>query len=293
MARSPSSRAVTPVTTGGVSNSPVARRASLLHGALKKRLTSGRSDAEAARAKLAAELEREQARTQIIRQALSPEAELFLQELFARNDTDSSAHMDVAELSAMVHKDLKIRMSDDEITELATQFDADSDGQLNVNEFLCLMAARTHMPDASEAVVKAAFQVRRACCQQRWRRALRPHRHTVAARGALSHSRESHFPSLRPSLTPFVSLRLQRFDKVDNGAHTGSLGVRETIEMMKVKGSLSAADVRDLEDMFAHALEGECRDPEAEESILYEKFADQMFRTCRAYDAKVNEIATK
>lgn len=69
--------------------------------------------------------------------------------------------------------------------------------------------------------------------------------------------------------------------------------MRETIEMMKVKGSLSAADVRDLEDMFTHALEGECRDPAAEESILYEKFVDQMFATCREYDAQVKGIPTK
>ena len=143
------------------------RRASLIHRGIKKRLTAGRSESDAAREKLAAELEREKARAQIIHQALSPGAELFLQELFVRNDTDSSAQMDVPELSAMVHKDLKIRMSDDEIEELAAQFDADSDGQLNVNEFLCLMAARTHMPDASDAVVKAAFRVRRARCQQR------------------------------------------------------------------------------------------------------------------------------
>ena len=120
-----------------------------------------RGNGDDTRAKLAQEMARDLERAKIIRQALSPGAERFLKLLFARNDLDDSNCMDVAELRAMVKKDLNLNMSDDEIVELATQFDADSDGELSENEFLCLMATRVHMPDASQEAIKNAFRVRR------------------------------------------------------------------------------------------------------------------------------------
>ena len=274
---------VSPSRKGSSSpGSAIARRASTLGSKLVRRL-SMRGNGDDTRAKLAQEMARDLERAKIIRQALSPGAERFLKLLFARNDLDDSNCMDVAELRAMVKKDLNLNMSDDEIVELATQFDADSDGELSENEFLCLMATRVHMPDASQEAIKNAFRVRRRAAS-----------HVLLAPRLSPPPVSKHTHRFCFFLTPPPPIyrappTVQRFDKAESGAHTGSLEMRQTIEKMKAKGSLTHADVADLEDMFTHALSGECRDPHASDSILYERFVEQMFGVCAEYDQKVKD----